>query len=67
MHRLQLIEDVLHNRATVSQAGLELKVIGFIDLMQQVLLMFLQNLPEQLFFLFGQPQFHGDLPTLNNR
>src|SRR5271157_3711657 len=60
-HRLQLFDDLFQHDAAISQARLEFVVMGLIDLVQQVFVLVLQEFQEELFFLVGQPQFHGDL------
>jgi len=60
---LQLLHHGFDGRTAVPQVSLELTVAGFVNLMQQMLVMFLQEFPEKLFFVLGQPQHHGDLHT----
>jgi hypothetical protein len=65
MRHVQLLDHAFDDCATITQVSLELAVTGFVNLMQQMLMVFLQEFPEQLFFLVGQPQFHGDLQNIS--
>lgn len=59
--RLELLHDAFQRVAAMTQCRPEFVMIGFGDLVQQVFVLFLQELQEKFFFLVGQPQFHGDL------
>jgi hypothetical protein len=59
--RFKVLHDAFQHGAAMTQGRPEFVMVGFGDLVQQVFVLFLQELQEKLFFLVGQPQFHGDL------
>jgi hypothetical protein len=58
---LGLAQNSLKRVAATPQRGFELVMVSFGNLMQQVPMIFLQNLEQQIVLFVGQPQFHGDL------